>query len=78
MELELFIAIMEKLDIPVTFIDGENTHPVIPEIISTIGDRIPDAEWVSIKGAGHMVSITHPEQVVEAGGDPDGMWRCAK
>lgn len=57
---------LEKLDFPVTFIDGENTHPVIPEIISTIGDRIADAEWVSIKGAGHMVPITHPAQVVQA------------
>jgi pimeloyl-ACP methyl ester carboxylesterase len=57
---------LEKLEVPVTFIDGENTHPAIPEIISTIGDRIPDAEWVSIKGAGHMVPITHPKQVVQA------------
>ncbi|NNE89587.1 MAG: alpha/beta hydrolase [Silicimonas sp.] len=57
---------LEGLEVPVTFIDGENTHPVVPEIISTIGDRIPNAEWVSVKGAGHMVPITHPEQVVKA------------
>ena len=57
---------LEGLDIPVTFIDGENTHPAIAEIISTIGDRLADAEWVSIKGAGHMVPLTHPEQVAKA------------
>lgn len=60
---------LEKLDMPVTFIDGGDTHPAIPEIISTIGDRVPDAEWVTIPDAGHMVSITHPERVVEAIGD---------
>lgn len=57
---------LENLDFPVTFIDGENTHPAIPEIISAMGDRIPDAEWVSVKEAGHMVPLTHPEQVVQA------------
>lgn len=59
---------LEELDMPVTFIDGGKTHPVIPEIISTIGDRIPDAEWVTIPDAGHMVPITHAPQVVEAMG----------
>lgn len=57
---------LEALDFPVTFIDGENTHPAIPEIISALGDRIPDAEWVSVKEAGHMVPMTHPAQIVQA------------
>ena len=60
---------LEELDMPVTFIDGGNSHPVIAEIISTIGDRIPDAEWVTVPEAGHMVPITHPDKVVEAIGD---------
>jgi pimeloyl-ACP methyl ester carboxylesterase len=60
---------LEELTMPVTFIDGGDTHPVIPEIISTIGDRIPDAEWVTIPKAGHMVPVTHPELVLEAMGD---------
>jgi len=50
----------------VTFIDGADSHPAIPEIISTIGDRIPDADWVTVPDAGHMLPITHPERVVEA------------
>ena len=57
---------LESLEIPVTFIDGEHTHPAIPEIISAMGDRIRDAEWSSVKEAGHMVAITHPAQVVKA------------
>lgn len=60
---------LEELEIPVTFVDGGDTHPVISEIISTIGDRIPDAEWVTVPGAGHMLPITHPERLVEAIGD---------
>lgn len=57
---------MEAVDVPVTFIDGGATHPVISEIIGTIGDRFQDAEWVSIPDAGHMLPMTHPEMVVKA------------
>jgi len=57
---------MESVDVPVTFIDGGATHPVISEIIGTIGDRFPDAEWFSIPEAGHMLPMTHPELVVQA------------
>lgn len=57
---------IEDLEMPVTFVDGGASHPVIAEIISTIGDRIPDAEWVTIPDAGHMVPITHPEMVARA------------
>lgn len=60
---------LEELDMPVTFVDGGDTHPVIPEIISTIGDRIPDAEWVTVPEAGHMLPMTHPERLLEAVGD---------
>ena len=60
---------LEELEMPVTFVDGGDTHPVIPEIISTIGDRIPDAEWVTVPGAGHMLPITHPDRLLEAIGD---------
>lgn len=60
---------LEELEIPVTFVDGGDSHPVISEIISTIGDRIADAEWVTVPGAGHMLPMTHPERLVEAVGD---------
>lgn len=60
---------LEDLDMPVTFVDGGDSHPVIAEIISTIGDRIPDAEWVTVPNAGHMLPMTHPERLVEAVGD---------
>lgn len=57
---------LEDLEIPVTFVDGGESHPVVAEIISTIGDRIRDAEWVSVKGAGHMLPMTHPKELAQA------------
>jgi len=57
---------IEALEVPVTFVDGGESHQVMAVIISKIGDRLPDAEWVSVEGAGHMVPVTHPEAVVKA------------
>ena len=57
---------LEGLEMPVTFVDGGDTHPSIAEIISTVGDRMPDAEWITVKGASHDLPMTHPEQLVKA------------
>lgn len=57
---------LEKLDMPVTIIDGGDSHPVIEKIIVTIGDRMPNAEWITVPGAGHMVPLTHPKAVAQA------------
>lgn len=57
---------LEGLDMPVTFVDGGDTHPVMAEIISAIGDRIPDAEWITVPDAGHMLPMTHPDRLAEA------------
>ncbi len=57
---------LEAVDVPVTFVDGGATHPIISEIIGTIGDRFQNAEWVSIPDAGHMLPLTHPELLVTA------------
>ncbi|MDA8586749.1 alpha/beta hydrolase, partial [Rhodobacteraceae bacterium] len=57
---------LEDLDMPVTFVDGGDSHPVIAEIISALGDRIPDADWATVPDAGHMLPTTHPAQLVEA------------
>ena len=57
---------IEALEIPVTFVDGGNSHPVIADIISELGDRMRDAEWLTVPDAGHMVPITHPELVAKA------------
>lgn len=57
---------VEELDIPVTFVDGGDSHAVMAEIISTIGDRMQNAEWVTVPDAGHLLPMTHPERLAEA------------
>ncbi|MCV6594583.1 MAG: alpha/beta hydrolase [Silicimonas sp.] len=57
---------LEELDMPVTFVDGGDSHPAMAQIIAALGKRIPDAEWVSVEGAGHMLPMTHPKKLVEA------------
>ncbi len=57
---------IEALDMPVTIVDGGNSHPVMEKIVSAIGDRMRDAEWITVPGAGHMVPITHPKAVAQA------------
>lgn len=59
-------GMIEGIDIPVTFVDGGQTHPVIAEIVNAIGDRLSDAEWVSIPDASHMLPLTHPKALAEA------------
>lgn len=57
---------LEGIEVPVTFVDGGDSHPIVAEIISTIGDRIADAEWISVPGARHTLPVTHPDKVAEA------------
>ena len=57
---------LEKLEMPVTFVDGGDSHPVMADIISELGDRIPDAEWVTVPEARHMLPVTHPEMLAQA------------
>lgn len=57
---------LEKLEMPVTFVDGGASHPVIADIISELGDRIPDAEWFTVPDAGHMLTETHPAMLAQA------------
>lgn len=57
---------LEGLEMPVTFVDGGASHPVMADIISELGDRIADAEWVTVPEARHMVPVSHPEMLAEA------------
>lgn len=57
---------LEKVDIPVTLVEGDASHQSVTPIIDALGRRIPDAEGIIVPGAGHMVPITHPYAVAEA------------
>ncbi|MBT8414232.1 MAG: alpha/beta hydrolase, partial [Boseongicola sp.] len=57
---------LEEIEVPVTLVEGGKTHPVVPAIIDALGRRIPNAEGITVPGAAHMVSVTHPKVVAEA------------
>ncbi len=57
---------LEQVDIPVTLVEGDQSHASMTPIIDALGRRIPGAEGIIVPGAGHMVPITHPIAVAEA------------
>lgn len=52
-------AQLEGFKAPVLLIKGQNSPPVIAAIQATLAARLPNAQRVTIKGAGHMAPITH-------------------
>ncbi len=57
---------LESLPMPVTFLRGSETAPVIAAIHAALMARIPNATEHVIDGAGHMSVITHPADVARA------------
>ncbi|MCR9109038.1 alpha/beta hydrolase [Marivita sp. XM-24bin2] len=53
----------ESIQCPTQLIRGAESEPVIAAIHATLARRIPQASDAVVAGAGHMVPITHPEQV---------------
>lgn len=54
---------LESLGIPVLLIDGALSPPIIDAVQSELMRRLPMAQRLTVPGAGHMVSITHPAAV---------------
>lgn len=54
---------LESISAPVMLISGDDSPPVIAEIAQAIAARLPDVGRASVPGAGHMLPMTHPEQV---------------
>lgn len=57
---------IEALCCPVLLIDGAQSPPVIADIHRHLAGRLPGAQCVTVAGAGHMVPITHPDEVAAA------------
>ncbi|WGW04806.1 alpha/beta fold hydrolase [Tropicibacter oceani] len=57
---------LEALRCPVTLIRGAQTVPMIALVHGGLMDRLPNAREMVIDGAGHMLSVTHPDQVAQA------------
>lgn len=54
---------LEGILAPVMLIAGADSPPVIAEIAETLAARLADVGRASVPGAGHMLPMTHPEQV---------------
>ena len=55
-------GVLERVQVPCLLLRGSETHPVIGAVNDGLARRLPDAQSVVIKGAGHMVAITHPSE----------------
>ena len=56
---------LEGIDAPVLIAMGANSPPVIADIADALAARLPDVGRAKVPGAGHMLPVTHPQQVAE-------------
>lgn len=56
-------GVLARANMPVLLLRGSLTQPVIGAINDGLARRLPDAESAVIEGAGHMLPITHPQDV---------------
>lgn len=54
---------LEAIDAPVLLISGEDSPQVIHSITDALAARLSDVGRARVPGAGHMVPITHPDEV---------------
>ncbi len=59
-------GVLERLRAPCLLLRGSETHAVINAVNDGLARRLPDAQSVVIKGAGHMLPITHPLETADA------------
>lgn len=56
---------LSKAKMPAVLIEGDQSPPISADIAIALQKRLPDAQRVVVKGAGHMLPLTHPKQVAE-------------
>jgi len=54
---------IEGINCPVLLVEGDQSTAIIHAINGALAERLPDAQRVCVKGAGHMVPITHAGRV---------------
>lgn len=54
---------LEAIDAPVLIVMGGDSPAVIPAIADALAARLPDVGRAQVPGAGHMLPITHPQQL---------------
>ena len=54
---------MARAAMPTVLIEGDKSPPMSAKVAVSLEKRLPDVERVIIKGAGHMLPVTHPDAV---------------
>lgn len=54
---------LDQASMPAVLIEGDQSPSMSATIAASLERRLPDMQRVVIKGAGHMVPITHPDDV---------------
>jgi pimeloyl-ACP methyl ester carboxylesterase len=57
---------LEGFERPVCLVGGDRSPRVAAAILDVLQARLPDAARVTVPGAGHMVTVTHPRSVAAA------------
>ncbi|AJC19507.1 alpha/beta fold hydrolase [Pandoraea pulmonicola] len=53
-------AALARLAVPVLLIAGEHDNNAPPKVMARMAEAIPDARYVCLPGAGHLMNLTHP------------------
>ncbi|AKC72684.1 hypothetical protein MB84_22635 [Pandoraea oxalativorans] len=53
-------AALARLNVPVLLIAGEHDTNAPPKVMARMAESIPDARYVCLPGAGHLMNLTHP------------------
>lgn len=57
------LAFLASITVPVLLVEGDSTHEIIPAIMGALHQTLINSERCVIKGAGHMVPLTHVPEV---------------
>lgn len=59
------LAKLAEIPIPVLLIEGDGSDPIIAAVQQSLRGAFPNSKRIKIKGAGHMVPITHVKPVAD-------------
>jgi pimeloyl-ACP methyl ester carboxylesterase len=53
-------AALARLSVPVLLVAGEHDNNAPPKVMARMAEAIPNARYVCLPGAGHLMNLTHP------------------
>jgi pimeloyl-ACP methyl ester carboxylesterase len=69
---------LEGFNRPVCLVGGDRSPQIVGGILDVLQSRLPDASRVTIRGAAHMLTVTHPGPVADAIGSSLARGGCAE